>query len=488
MLIKYLGALLVLLCASVDSQLQSRVIELRTDHFNPLSTSRFDARYLENSEHYQSGGPIFIYISDSEEVDSQFILSGAMWEIARDVGGHLFALEHRYYGESLPTEDTSVDNLRWLTIHQSLADIAQFVAFVRANYEGAINSRVILWGRGYGGALATWARQKYPNAVDGVWASSARINAITEFPEFMSNTFHTINSIGGPECGDVLHEAFRFIENAVRLRDTEFIEQRLNLCSPINVDLEEDVASLMYKIAEDIGYVFVTNARYPEIDEKCFIIRGVDAPENPAENAFEAFARWYVDDFRNSLGDECLDREESFLENIEWNTNATRTGRRQSLWMLCTQLGGFAVANEGENHPFGWRFDINFFRQRCGQIFNQELFTQSFMEQSIADTNTLYGGLRPAVYRVFFTHGEMDPQRNLGPNEDLNANSPAVVMSLQSFGRDFGSPDETDYVVLQQTKARARELIMQWLVDAAEEIPTEPPSETTTVGGPEPAE
>lgn len=51
------------------------------------------------------------------------------------------------------------------------------------------------------------------------------------------------------------------------------------------------------------------------------------------------------------------------------------------------------------------------------------------MEASIAETNQLFGGLDPKVYRVFFTHGEMDPRRNLGPSEDLNENSPVVVMS-----------------------------------------------------------
>lgn len=60
-------------------------------------------------------------------------------------------------------------------------------------------------------------------------------------------------------------------------------------------------------------------------------------------------------------------------------------------------------------------------------FFNR--FSQDFMEESIARTNQFFGGLRPNVYRVFFTHGEMDPRHQLGPNEDLNYNAPAVVMS-----------------------------------------------------------
>lgn len=51
------------------------------------------------------------------------------------------------------------------------------------------------------------------------------------------------------------------------------------------------------------------------------------------------------------------------------------------------------------------------------------------MEDTIARTNVVFGGLDPQIFNVFFTHGEMDPKRTLGPNEDINENSPAVVMS-----------------------------------------------------------
>ena len=52
-----------------------------------------------------------------------------------------------------------------------------------------------------------------------------------------------------------------------------------------------------------------------------------------------------------------------------------------------------------------------------------------------------------------------------------------ITFSVQSFGRDFGSASELDYPILAQTKARARELIIEWLFDAIEEdnpTPTPP--------------
>lgn len=54
------------------------------------------------------------------------------------------------------------------------------------------------------------------------------------------------------------------------------------------------------------------------------------------------------------------------------------------------------------------------------------------MSELIGRTNQFYGGLRPYVYRVFLTHGEMDPRRHLGPQTDLNPDAPVVVMSRKT--------------------------------------------------------
>lgn len=468
---------LLALCGLASAEISTRWFNQRLDHFNPIDRREWDMRYFANNEHYYAGGPLFIYISGGFEVYDDFIARGAMYELARDTNGYIFALEHRFFGESLPTENTSVENLAFLNIHQAAADIAMFIAFVKENYYQAANSRVILWGRGYGGALATWARQKYPNAVDAVWASSAPINAVLETREFMRNSAYTIRSIGGPECGSILEEAYQIMDDAVRLRNTTWIEDRLRLCSPIDLDIEEDVSRLFYGIAADIGYSFVSHARYPDIDEKCMIMRAMDTPDNPPANAVDAMARWFVDEFNRNY--ECLNYNNTAIlaryQNVEWGTVSTIAGRRQNFWLQCTQLGQFATSGNGDGHPFGWRFDVSFFRRWCAEVFDEELFAGTFLEDSIARTNRLYGGLNPHVYRVFFTHGEMDPRRSLGPSEDLNENAPVVVMSLQSWGRDFGSPSEADYPILVQTKERARELMIKWLFDSIGEENTESP-------------
>ncbi|KAG5671035.1 hypothetical protein PVAND_001253 [Polypedilum vanderplanki] len=149
---------------------------------------------------------------------------------------------------------------------------------------------------------------------------------------------------------------------------------------------------------------------------------------------------------------------------VQWNEEFVQNGQRQRFWLNCVQLGQFSVANNGQDHPFGTRFDMNFMRRWCANAFGNDIFLdQWWMEDTINSVNRNFGGLNPAIYRIFLTYGEMDPIRSLGPSNDINQNSPVVVMPMQSHARDLGSPDDTDYVVLQETKRRVQEAVFYWI-------------------------
>lgn len=373
---KFLTFLIFLGIASfVKANTTLRWFNVPVGHYNPLIRRFFDLRYFVNDEHYVPGGPIYIYIGGGVEVYEEFLERGAMYEIAEETGGYLFALEHRYFGESKPTDDTATSNLAFLTIHQVVADIGEFISFIKQNYFETTNSRVIVWGRGYGGALAVWARHKFHHLVDGVWASSAPINAVLDTEAVLRNTANTIQSIGGPECGEVLEQAFKAMDDAVRLRNTSYVEERLRLCSPIDIDNDDDIARFFFGLASEIAYDFLVPSTYPDIDEKCAIMRGLETPENLPQNPIDAFARWFVDEFNkdkhclNYNNDETLD----LYKNVSWDSVSTVGGLRQTLWLQCTQLGQFASSGIGDGHPFGWRFDFEFFRRWCAQVFDENL-------------------------------------------------------------------------------------------------------------------
>lgn len=61
--------------------------------------------------------------------------------------------------------------MEYLTIEQTLADIATFIDFVRRSL-GTPSAPVILWGSQVGATLAAFTRLKYPHLVNGKFHST----------------------------------------------------------------------------------------------------------------------------------------------------------------------------------------------------------------------------------------------------------------------------------------------------------------------------
>lgn len=78
-------------------------ITQKQDHFDEANVATWQMRYFSNSEHYAPGGPIFIYVGGEWEITYGWIMSGHMYDMAKEMNGQMFYTEHRYYGKSFPT-------------------------------------------------------------------------------------------------------------------------------------------------------------------------------------------------------------------------------------------------------------------------------------------------------------------------------------------------------------------------------------------------
>lgn len=129
-----------------------KFFEQSLDNFNPQDTRRWQMRYYENDIYFQPNGPIFIYLGGEWTISPGSISQGTLIvEMAEEMNGILFYTEHRYYGRSRPTANTTSDNLRFLSIDQALADTAHFINFVKKSSPDFANSSVILVGASYSG-------------------------------------------------------------------------------------------------------------------------------------------------------------------------------------------------------------------------------------------------------------------------------------------------------------------------------------------------
>lgn len=56
-----------------------------------------------NGEFFQPGGPLYVFIGGEWAINPVRLEYSLMREMAMEMDGYMFYLEHRYYGESFPT-------------------------------------------------------------------------------------------------------------------------------------------------------------------------------------------------------------------------------------------------------------------------------------------------------------------------------------------------------------------------------------------------
>ena len=153
----------------------ARHITMPLDHFDPLSPKQWQMRYWVNDQHWdgRSSAPVFLCMGGEGGSGPP---GGLATELAQRHKGLAFSLEHRYYGQSIPTgADFSTRSLRWLGTEQALADAALFAREMSEKHNLTSASRWVAFGGSYSGKLSAYLRLKYPTVVDMALAASAPI-------------------------------------------------------------------------------------------------------------------------------------------------------------------------------------------------------------------------------------------------------------------------------------------------------------------------
>lgn len=99
------------------------------------------------------------------------------------------------------------------------------------------------------------------------------------------------------------------------------------------------------------------------------------------------------------------------------------------LWayQLCSEFGWYPTG-DSSNHPFGKYPPIEYFEQRCEDLFGAEFGDIEQSKKNIENSNRKYGGLKPNVTNVYFTQGSRDPWQSIGISSNLNDHSPGFLI------------------------------------------------------------
>jgi pimeloyl-ACP methyl ester carboxylesterase len=168
------------------------------DHFSAAEAAWSSPTFLRqrwwgNLQFWNGTGPVFVYVEGETAGSPYDVLEGEHVDFAREYGALVLALEHRGYGASLPDPssssspvmDLSTRNLRFLSSHQAVADLARFLveeAMPAYNFTPA--ARIVTFGGSYPGVVAAHARLRLPHLVHMALASSATVQSQLDYYEY----------------------------------------------------------------------------------------------------------------------------------------------------------------------------------------------------------------------------------------------------------------------------------------------------------------
>lgn len=429
-------------------------IQQPVDHFNLRDNRTWSMRYLENSRYFKENGPILIMIGGEWAISKGFLQTGLMYDLASTHNAIMYYTEHRYYGKSKPTKDTSSPNLQYLSVDQALADLARFIE-TKKSREGFENSTVVVFGGSYSGNVATWLRLKYPHLVQGALASSAPIFAKADFYEYYEVVTESLRRYS-QKCVDQIKAAFKAVEKLFAAKDgPQKLKQYFNLCDVPDVNSSNDREHFMNILVEQFGgtvqYNKVVNGR--TMIAACCETMTNEQLGSPLQRLVH-----FV-----SNGNKCLQNNyEKFVKlyrNETWD--AQPDIMRQWFYQTCTEYGYYQTTNSNKT-SFGSSLSLRYFTDICTDLYG-EYYNNEFLNVRVKRTNVMYGGLRPDLRNVIFTNGNVDPWHALSVLQDLNTLSPAILINGSSHCRDLYSDSNTDVEDLIRARAKVRKIIGGWI-------------------------
>lgn len=336
----------------------------RLDHFNQSDNRIFMQRYLKNEQHFKDGGPIFIMVGGEWALDLQpmdrFMDEGTLFEIAAENSGLLLYPEHRYYGETQPFENSSVDNLKYLSVEQALEDLAEFIRFIKSSDSRFTTSKVILTGASYSAMLAAFFRLKYPELGDGSWASSAIADIKVETGSYREIAGEAYRKYGSQKCYDNLDQGYTKIEEMLKAGDVTRLEEAFKLCNEIDLDNEKDVLHFI-NIVTSLVAATVAASDPDRVKNLCEILLSEEDPVIGISKLTDLF-------FQGPCLRTTYQSYLNYFDHANEMDHPANQGARQWFYQTCTQFGTYQTSIS-PNQPFGRMTIVEATVPFCGDIY-----------------------------------------------------------------------------------------------------------------------
>mmetsp|Transcript_39364 Transcript_39364/g.47725 ORF Transcript_39364/g.47725 Transcript_39364/m.47725 type:complete len:538 (-) Transcript_39364:26-1639(-) len=460
---------------SVDKSLlpPQHFITQLLDHFNQTEGgATYQQRYFVNDTFFDGTGPVFLCVGgEGPELTPEVVVTGTvhcglLMTYAAQVKALVFAVEHRYYGQSIPTPDLSTENLRWLSAKQALADLAAFVQHQNKQHNLTAGNKWISWGGSYPGMLAGWLRLKYPDLVHGAVASSAPVHAIANFQGYNDVVAASMSApiVGGSTgCGDAIKKAFMLIGEELTVSTSRrSLELTFNVCKSEKQPLDHVNEQMIF--TENLAGVFPVQENDPACTQEACNIRSICniMMDSSLGGPIQSLAK--LSNIANSGA--CMDV--SYTDSILGLLNVTKAGGTDRVWFhqTCNEFGFYQTCDPTTQciftqHP--WLNNLTSNYKQCQLAFG---ISGEQVEKNIKATNEYFGGRSPDGSRILFVNGQIDPWHAASIVSSVSPSEPALWCSGASHHAWTHVAKPTDQPEVVEVRKKILAQVADWLSDS----------------------
>jgi serine protease 16 len=450
-------------------------------------------------------------LDESVLVDSVHC-SGDMLELAailfhhHNASVHLYALEHRYYGQSYPSfpdkhngqpsSPVTNENLVYLSSRQAVTDIGHFISSMQHGQHDATQSQAqtqaqaptqaqaqtqdslsstvkwVTFGGSYPGMVAAWARLKYPHAVAAAVSNSAPLQAQLDFVTYNQHVAADLSNplIGGSdECLDVFVTGHAMLARMVQNEENhETIAQAFGLC---DANALQNSKSVQLFLGDGVYHANIQgndpsckDSPLCSIDKVCSAL--LEQRETGA-SPVDALA-WIAAKDKELNQDDCTDLDwKALLDYFADPVRGQKDGLRSWLWQTCTEFGFYQTCEDNSTCPFGRGYHpIEQDLEMCEYAFGVD---PAQVKANIQETLDYYGGLHLAGSRILSVNGDVDPWSELAKKTTNDPDLPVLTVIGASHHFWTHAVKPTDGSTIEFAREIIYQTVMDWLDETGDD-------------------
>lgn len=299
--------------------------------------------------------------------------------LAKKLKAHLVALEHRYYGESLPTKKLTPSALKHLHLQAAIDDLANFQRSMMN--ERGLKGKWVAFGGSYAGTLAAFYREKHPELVVGALASSAPVLMKNSFNEYDAHVAKIINKTS---CGDTVRAAVKAIEEKMSTPEGSLEVKKLFKATDVKNDKD-----FLYVVAD----MLAAAVQYGRDKVFCnALAANSDLVQGYATGGLAVLQAMGSTPFDISLA--VAEREQVTADD----------NMRQWMWQSCREFGWFQVANTGKSTSRSSQIDLQYHNEVCMRLYGKPMGKDGALNKK-----WYYPLFAADASRIIFTNGSNDP-------------------------------------------------------------------------------